>query len=103
MNVYIDDKELEKLYLTGFSKKLKLPELIVDKFFSTIQKIEAASTIYDLWSDKGLNFEKLKATKNRYSMRLSSKYRLEMTIEWKDEKETIGDFTLQTISNHYGD
>lgn len=103
MNVYIDDKELLKLYTTGTSKKLRLPELIIDKFFATIQKIEAASTIYDLWNDKGLNFEKLNGTKNRYSMRLSGKYRLEMTINWTDAKETIGDFILITISNHYSD
>jgi plasmid maintenance system killer protein len=103
LNVYIDEKELEKLYSNGFSKKLKLPELIIDKFFATIQKIEAASSIYDLWNDKGLNFEKLKGTKNRYSMRLSGKYRLEMIVNWKDQKETIGDFILVTISNHYGD
>jgi toxin HigB-1 len=103
LNVYIDNKDLEKLYTTGFSKKLKLPDQVIDKFFATIQKIESAINIYDLWQDKGLNFEKLKGYKNKYSMRLSGKYRLEMEIKWQNIDETIGDFILITISNHYGD
>lgn len=103
MDVIIDDKELEKLYISGQSKKLRLPEQVVDKFFATIQKIEAAVTIKDLLADNGLRFEKLKGNENRYSMRLSGKYRLEMEVEWTDEKRTIGKFYLKTISNHYGD
>lgn len=103
MEVHLNDKELEKLYTTGKSAKLKLPENIIDKFFATIQKIEAAMTIKDLLADNGLRFEKLKGSANRYSMRLSSKYRLEMEIEWIDDKLTVGKFYLKKISNHYGD
>lgn len=103
MEVYLDDKDLITLYTTGKSRKLKLPENVVDKFFATIQKIEAAVTTQDLIADKGLRFEKLKGTANRYSMRLNNKYRLEMEIEWLNEKFTVGKFSLQTISNHYGD
>lgn len=103
MDVYIDDKELKKLYTTGKSKKLKLPEPVIEKFFATIQKIEAATMLSDLWAEKGLRFEKLKGHSKRYSMRLSNKYRLEMEVEWNDEKLTIGKFFLKEISNHYGD
>lgn len=103
MNVYFDNKKLEKLYETGNSKKHKLPDQVIDKFFATIQKIEAAQNIYDLWNDKGLHFERLKGNENRYSMRLSSKYRLEMLVNWKNEEQTSGDFILITISSHYGD
>ncbi|XOV91508.1 MAG: type II toxin-antitoxin system RelE/ParE family toxin [Bacteroidota bacterium] len=103
MDVYIDDKELEKLYTTGRSKKLKLPDHVVDKFFATVQKIDAAITIHDFWHDKGLNFEKLKGRKDEYSMRLSGKYRLEMNVTWKNDDKTIGVFSLTAISNHYGD
>lgn len=103
LEVYIDNKELEKLYTTGQSKKLRLPEPVIEKFFATIQKMESAITIHDLWADKGLRFEKLKGTTNLYSMRLTGKYRLETEVEWTDEKLTIGKFYLQTISNHYGD
>lgn len=103
MNVYINDKDLEKLYTTGQSKKLKLPSQVIEKFLATIQKIESATTIHDLWADKGLRFEKLKNTASRHSMRLSGKYRLEMEVTWTDDKQTIGKFYLETISNHYGD
>ena len=57
MVVYIDNKELEKLYVTGKSKKLKLRAEIIEKFFSTVQKIDAAKDIYDIWANSGLNFE----------------------------------------------
>lgn len=101
MNVYINDKELEKLYISGKSKKLKLPEIVIEKYFATIQKIENAVTIYDLWHDKGLRFEKLKGHERLYSMRLNQQYRLEMEVDWKNEEQTIGDFILITISKHY--
>lgn len=103
MDVYIDDKELERLYIAGKSRKLKLPDHVVDKFFATVQKIDAAVSIHDFWHDKGLKFEKLKGTENRYSMRLSGKYRLEMNVTWENEEMTIGVFSLIAISNHYDD
>lgn len=100
MNVYINDKELKKLYETGKSRKLKLRPDIIEKYFAIIQKIDAAKDIYDLWKDPSLNFEKYK---KHYSMRLTGKYRLEMTIKWINEENTIGEFHLFTITNHYKD
>lgn len=100
MDVYIDNKELEKLYETGKSKKLKLRPDIIDKFFATVQKIDNAKDIHDLWHDPSLNFEKYK---KHYSMRLTGKYRLEMDVQWTNEEKTIGEFYLFAISNHYGD
>lgn len=101
--VFLDDKELEKLFSEGKSRKLRLPDQVIEKFFSTVQKIEASVSVHDLWADKGLRFEKLTGFENRYSMRLSGKYRLEMRVEWKNEKQTIGIFFITGISNHYGD
>ena len=101
MNVYINNKELEKLYTTGKSKKFKLPNYVVNKFFATVQKIENATDIYDLWNNRGLRFESMQGSKNRYSLRLSGKYRLEMEVDWADDEQTKGDFILITISNHY--
>jgi toxin HigB-1 len=101
--VHINDKELLRLYETGSSKKFRLPEIVIDKFFATIQKIESATSIHDFWKDSGLRFEKLKGFKDRYSMRLTVKYRLEMEIEWKNTEYTIGEFILVEISSHYGD
>ena len=75
MEFRFDNKDLEKLYTEGKSKKYRLPNDIIDKFFARIQQIEAANDIYDLWNDKGLNFEKLQGSDSRYSMRLKLKYR----------------------------
>ncbi|MBN1184220.1 MAG: type II toxin-antitoxin system RelE/ParE family toxin [Bacteroidales bacterium] len=101
MDVSIDDKELRKLYETGKSRKLKLPELVIDKFFAVIQKIESAENIYDFWSNKGLHFEKLKRNVNCYSLRLSGQYRMEIQINWKNKEKNQGEFVLLNISNHY--
>ena len=101
MEVHIKSKELQKLYEKGTSKKLKLPDNIIDRFFATIQKIDAAIDIYDLWNDPGLNFEKLKGKNNKFSIRLNITYRLEISINWKNESQTIGDFYIEKISKHY--
>lgn len=89
--------------MTGKSSKLKLPEHVIDKFFATIQKIEAAITINDLLADNGLRFKKLKGSEDIYSMRLNDKYRLEIEVQWIDDKFTVGKFYLRSVSNHYGD
>lgn len=101
MNFRFSNKDLEKLYTTGKSKKYKLSNDIIDKFFARIQQIEAANDIYDLWKDKGLNFEKMEGFETRYSMRLKLKYRLEIEIEWQNAENTIGKFMVDEISNHY--
>ena len=100
MDVYIVDKELKELYTTGKSRKLRLRPEIINKFFATIQKIDAARDIHDLWADPSLNFKKFE---NHYSVRLSGKYRLEMDVKWMNSEKTIGEFYLFEISDHYGD
>jgi len=101
MEFWFDNKELEKLYTDGKSRKYRLPEDIIDKFFARIQQIEAAAEIYDLWNDRGLNFEKLQGYDNRFSMRLKNKYRLEVSINWLNAEKTIGEFAIVEVSNHY--
>ena len=101
MDFRFDNKVLEKLYIEGRSRKYRLPEDIVDKFFARIRQLESANDIHDLWNDKGLNFEKLQGYESRYSMRLKLKYRLEMIVEWKNNENSIGEFIIIDISNHY--
>ena len=101
MEVFINGKDLERLYTSGISKKLRLPEQVVEKFFAAIQKIDAAENIFDLRNDRGLHFEKLKGFSNRYSMRLSLKYRLETEISWLNDEQTVGEFHIDKISVHY--
>lgn len=101
MLVFLENRELEKLYVTGSSKKLRLPAEIIEKFFATLQKIQAAHSTRDLLSDNGLRFKKMEGFPNRYSMRLNVKYRLEMEIKWLDSDQQIGAFHIMAITNHY--
>lgn len=101
MNVDISDKELLKLYQSGKSKKLKLSDDIIKKYFMRIQTIISSVNIYDFWKDPAIKFEKLVSFENRYSMRLNSKYRLEMEVEWENEEKTVGTFNIIEISKHY--
>lgn len=85
MEVFIANKHLKELYTSGKSKKLKLPEQVIDKFFATVQKIQAAQSVHDSWADNGLRFKKIAGNEELYAMRLNIKYRLEMIIEWENE------------------
>ena len=101
MEFWFKNKELEKLYTAGKSRKYRLPEDITDRFFARIQQIEAAVVIHDLWNDKGLNIEKLQGYDDRFSIRLNNKYRLEVTIDWLNAEKTIGEFAIVELSIHY--
>jgi toxin HigB-1 len=101
MEAYFINKELEKLYTTGKSRKYPLPTDISRKFVMCVIKIMAAETIHDFWQDPALRFEKLQGSENHYSMRLNRKYRLEMKIDWLNDAQTIGIFGIEEISNHY--
>ena len=103
MEVNIDDKELIKLIETGESRKLRLPANVVDEFLAALQEVEAAMSIHDLWKRPKRKFEKLRGHANRYSMRLTGKYRLEMVVNWTNDDKTVGIFLMDEISNHYGD
>ena len=104
MEVKVEDKELIKLIETGKSRKLRLPENVVDEFMVVLQDIDAAETIHDLWTQSPKRkFEKLGGHASRYSMRLTGKYRLEMEVTWTNDAKTIGVFLMERISNHYGD
>jgi len=102
LKLIILDKSLLELYESGKSRKYRLPENVLRKFFMRLQQIEAAKTIYDLWKTPSLRFEHLEGT-HSYSMRITEKWRLEIRIEWDDEEKTTGTVTVTNISNHYGD
>ena len=104
MEVKVEDKELLKLIATGVSRKLRLPENVVEEFLVVLQDINAAETIHDLWiQSPKRKFEKLRGHASRYTMRLTGKYRVEMEVTWTNVAKTIGIFRMDEISNHYGD
>jgi len=102
MDFDFKDKELIALYTKGRSRKYKfINAKMLDNFLDCIQGIEAVDSIQEWWSLPGLNFEKLAGYKNRFSMRIDGKYRLEFSIDFEDEKKTRGFVTVLTISKHY--
>lgn len=101
MDVEFRNKELEKLYIKGKSKKYPLPSQIIRKFFEVVAILDAAKDIYDFRNQPSLKFEKLKNTKKSYSFRLNIKYRLEVEIDWENEEQTIGIIGIEEISTHY--
>ena len=102
MEVLFNNKKLQQLYENGKSKQYPLDKKVIESFFIVIAALEAAKDIHDLWNLPSLNFKKLQGYKDRYSLRLNIKYRLEISIEWTNEECTIGIIALEEISNHYG-
>ncbi len=99
MRLRFADLRLEKLYLFGTGSE-KYPQGIVDAFMKRVRTIESALDERDLRALKSLHFEKLKAERNKYSVRLNKEWRLILTIE-KDKDGKI--IVLLEINNHYGD
>lgn len=101
MDVSCNNK-LQKLYESGKpTKKYRLTQNVVDKFVMRVDALIAAATIHDLWDHPALNFERLKGDKNRFSIRINLKYRLELEIEWTNTEKTVGKIELLDITNHY--
>lgn len=102
MEITFTNKKLEKLYKTGISNKYKLEKAVIASFFEVVAILESAKDIYDLWKLPSLNFEKLQGYEDKYSARLTKKWRLEMSINWTNKVMSIGIIGIEDISNHYG-
>lgn len=105
MDIYFDDEDLEKLFQ---GEKLKgkplYQDAVIQKFKKTVLKIDQFSRMEDLYQLKSLNFESLSGSKKGlYSVRVDSKYRLELTIERiEDNGLFIKDIIrIVRMSNHY--
>jgi len=103
LEIEFDNRKLRDLYEKGTSKKYRLDKRVLEKFFMRVQQLEASVSIYDLRNTPSLNFERIKRTKNLFSIRLDKAYRLEFRIEFKDKKRTKGKIIVKEISKHYGE
>ena len=102
MKVKIENKHLIELYTTGASRKYRVPANVAVEFVAAVGELQSAVTIYDMWKEHPKRkFERLKGQAISYSMRLTVKYRLELSVNWTDADNTIGDFTVEDVSNHY--
>ncbi|MCK4827905.1 type II toxin-antitoxin system RelE/ParE family toxin [bacterium] len=103
MQVNFENRDLVKLYETGKCHKYRIPEKLIRRFVIVVEMLKASDTIYDLWKEPSLHFERLKGHEHSYSVRMDRKSRLEMEIEWENEEKTVGEVFLKEISLHYGD
>lgn len=97
MKIEFANKKLEILYQTG-AGSMKYSEAVVRAFFKKMQAIKNANNEADLRALKSNHFEKMKGSKNNYSIRLNRQYRLEF--------ELLKDFSckiilIKKISKHY--
>ena len=98
MKYHFSNKKLEQLYTTGKSNKYKLDKHIIQDFIWLVSVIAAAKDIHDFWNQPALKFEKLKGHENRYSFRITRKYRLEVDISWENKEQTIGIVEIDELS-----
>ncbi len=101
MTVEFSNKHLLELYKKGQSKKYKLPQEVIDKYFMRIQQLETAESIHYFWKLPKIKFEKLEGEENRFSVRLDKKWRLEFNIDFENEEETVGTIFIKELSKHY--
>ena len=96
------NKHLKNLYTKGGSKKFKfMDRRLCEKFVERIGRIDAAETILDLREPPSMKFEALEGFKNRFSIRLDGKNRLEFEIDFEDDDMMFGVVTIITVSKHY--
>lgn len=100
MKISFAKKELERLYVTGKSRKYKIDNIILKKFFLKMKVITAAKDIMDLREPPSNHFEKLSGS-NRYSIRVNKQYRLEFEIEMCEQDSDLAKVIIIELSNHY--
>jgi len=80
MILNFDNKETEKLYITGKSRKY--PQSIIKAALRKLDYLNAAKDINDLKVPPGNRLEQLKGNiKNKYSIRINRQYRIIFSFE----------------------
>lgn len=95
MEIKFADKKLAMLYEVGEGA---YSEAVISAFSKKIQIIKSAKNENDLRALKSNHFEKLKGTKDSYSMRLNKQYRLIIELLNDGSCKIV---IIKEISNHY--
>ena len=102
MEFGFSNKYLVELYTKGRSRKYSfMDKVLCNKLVERINRLEAAKDIFDLRNPSSMEFEKLAGNPNRFSIRITRKYRLEFEIEFEDKKRTFGRVLIVNVSKHY--
>lgn len=104
MEIVFEKEYLKELYETGGceDKKHRFQSNIIKKYKNTVDLLESANIMEDLFRFRSLCFEALHGDKNGlYSVRINDQYRLEfrLSLDRKDSFVTI--CSLTELSNHY--
>ena len=95
------DEELTRLYTTGTSRKLRLPQGIPRLFVMHVGSIDAAKDINDLRNPPSMKFKKLEGKQNQFSIRLNKQFRLIFALDFDDLTRLTGKVLIQEINKHY--
>ncbi|MBX9784154.1 MAG: type II toxin-antitoxin system RelE/ParE family toxin [Chitinophagaceae bacterium] len=103
MIVKFKNAYLEKIFENkAVAGKSKFSSEVIVKFKKTVLRLQSASSIREIRSFKGLNFEALRGNlKGFYSVRVDRGYRLILTVDEEGEVIIKEVFTIHDLNNHY--
>ncbi len=104
MEIVFDKVYLEELYEKGkcSDKKHRYQPQIVAKYRKTIDILEAASRVEDLFRFHSLNYEALHGDKQGgESVRVNDQYRIEMQTSIVEKETVITVCNIIDLTNHY--
>lgn len=94
MDIEFLDADLKRIAFEG-SHLGGLPPQVVSKFREVVIYLQVIDNRLSLYNWKGLRFEKYEGKKNKYTVRLSKKWRLVLSIKKKERKEIIQIVTIE--------
>lgn len=102
MEFGFDNKHLIDLYTLGASRKYKfIDKKMAALYVERINRIEAATTIFDLRDPPSMKFEALAGYQNRFSIRINQQCRLEFEIQFNNDDKTAGTVRILDVTKHY--
>lgn len=104
MEIKFEKEYLKQLYETGTAtdKKYRFQPQIVKKYRKTIDMLEAADGVGDLYKFNSLNYEMLRGNKKGISsVRVNNQYRIEFTATQVVSETVVTICNIIELSNHY--
>lgn len=102
IEIYYKNKKVQKICTDENYATKELGKDISRILRRRIVEIKAFERFGDIPAGKPWKKEKIDKIKNRWSLRVNNKYRIEFTIEEKDVKlEDIEEIMIERVSNHY--
>jgi len=104
MEITYEKEYLRELYDTGKTtdKKYRFQPQVAKKYRKTIDILESAASIEDLYKFNALHYEVLKGDKKGISsVRVNDQYRIEFTTKQVVSETVVTICNIIELSNHY--